>query len=58
MRFVASSLDRIFPIKDEASARLAVVKADCLRAAHMISEGERTIVLAVAAAVIDPHKSR
>jgi hypothetical protein len=46
-------LERIFPIKDEASARLLMLKADCLRAAGVINESECQTVIARARAVLD-----
>ena len=53
-----ASLDRIFPIKDDASAQLAIIKAHCLCAAGMITEGEKAIVLAQAVAALEPKKDR
>ena len=50
-----SRLDRelIFPIKDTASAALMLIKADCLRKAGVISEGERQWVHSSARTFLD-----
>lgn len=50
-------LDLIFPIADEPSARLMVVKAQCLYAAGVIDEEERQAVFAQAAAM-RPHDTQ
>ena len=39
------NLDSIFPMKDEASARLMMLKADCLRAAGLIDDAERQTIV-------------
>jgi hypothetical protein len=46
-------LGRIFPMDDEASARLAIVKAECLRVAGVISGAEKAAVIERATVVID-----
>jgi hypothetical protein len=43
-------MDLLFPIKDEASAMLMVVKAERLHEANVISDDDRLEVLARAAA--------
>ena len=45
-------LARIFPMDDAASARLMIVKAECLLSAGVISEAAKQAVLARAKAVI------
>lgn len=50
-------LTLIFPIKDELSALLMSIKADCLFQAGAISEAERQQVQAQAAEVIDRRKA-
>mgnify|MGYP003446703643 CR=1 FL=1 len=37
--------DLVFPIRDEPSARLMLHKAECLLAAGVITEAERTVAL-------------
>ena len=37
--------DRIFPIHDQPSAKLMLVKADCLRTAGVIGDLERAAVI-------------
>jgi hypothetical protein len=37
----AGDIELIFPIKNAASAALMVIKADCLRNAGVISDGEK-----------------
>jgi hypothetical protein len=46
-------LGRIFPMDDAASARLAIVKAECLRVAGVISTAEKAAVIERATVVID-----
>ena len=43
----------IFPIKDAASAALMLIKADCLRKAGVISDGERQWVHSRARTFLD-----
>jgi hypothetical protein len=50
-------LKLIFPIKDELSAWLMSIKADCLFQAGAISEAERQQVQAQAAEMIDRKKA-
>ena len=50
-------LTLIFPIKDELSAWLMSIKADCLFQAAAISEAEMQRVQAQAAEMIDSQKS-
>ena len=45
-------LAQIFPMDDEASARLMMVKAACLHSAGVITEAEKLVVLERATAVI------
>ncbi len=45
--------ERIFPISEAESARFAMVKAECLHAAGVISEAEKEAVFARAKRVID-----
>jgi hypothetical protein len=42
-------IDALFPIKDEASAWLMSLKAECLLRAGIITEGDRQVVEARAA---------
>lgn len=53
-----ADLDRIFPITDAASARFAIVKAECLHAARVISDAEKEAVLTRAKSVIDAGDGR
>ena len=46
------SLDSIFPIRDDASAQLMRLKADCLLQAGVINAEERLTVYARARAVL------
>jgi hypothetical protein len=46
------NLDSIFPMKDEASARLMMVKADCLRAAGLIDDAERQTIVTRAISIL------
>jgi hypothetical protein len=50
----------IFPMDDAASARLMIVKAECLHSAGVISAAEKRTILDRAAAIIEesvrPHK--
>jgi hypothetical protein len=49
-------LASIFPINDAASARLMIVKAECLRSAGVISEVAKQAVLNRARAVIEERE--
>lgn len=49
-------LASIFPINDAASARLMIVKAECLRSAGVISEVAKQAVLDRARAVIEERE--
>ncbi len=53
-----ADLNRIFPIDDEASARFAISKAACLRAAGVISPAERDAVLFRAATALERAGAR
>ena len=46
------SIDHIFPIRNDASARLMRLKADCLLQAGVIDAEERVAVYASAGAVL------
>jgi len=46
------TMEVIFPIRDEPSARLMTLKAECLHMAGMISEREEQAVLRRAAKVL------
>jgi hypothetical protein len=51
-------IDRNFPMRDEASARLMIVKAECLLGARAISESQRLTVLGRALGILDQHRRR
>ena len=51
-------LARIFPMQDAASARLMIIKAECLRSAGLISEATKRTVLDRAKAIIDESLRR
>ena len=46
------NLNSIFPMKDEASARLMMLKADCLRAAGLIDDAERQTIVTRAISIL------
>jgi hypothetical protein len=47
-------LDRNFPMPDEVSAQLMVLKAECLRIAGAISEADKLTVVARALDRLEP----
>jgi hypothetical protein len=52
--YVKFEVDLVFPIRDEASAALMSVKAECLYRARLISEAERLMVMQTAAKFASP----
>ena len=49
-------LTRLFPMQDEASAKLMIIKAECLYLASVISETEKLFVLEQARDIIGRSK--